>query len=377
MKRVIGILVLLLFPLVVSATNANTKSFVDTNIYNCTKAQDSSINTKYDTYFTHCMVAKCNSGKYNIYYYKNNSVTCTNGNTDPFIKIIDNKACDSLKNKACSYNTYCTMVAYYDCSKKSNGDSFSVVTEKPTTTKPSVSTKQNSNTTKTTTTTTTTTTVKVPANTKLASLSLSSGSISFSSDTYTYQVDVDSDVTDINITAVPVENSNTVKIEGNTNIVTGSVISITVTSSDGDSSKYTITVNKKEKELSNNALLKSLVFSKYSFNFNPKVNEYNIVLNSNDTSIDDYTYETEDQNATVEVIGNENLSNGSKVQFVVTAENGETKNTYTINITKKKKSSGIKAIFIIILILAILAGAYYVYKKFFQGKSSGGDYEYE
>ena len=47
----------------------------------------------------------------------------------------------------------------------------------------------------------------------------------------------------------------------------------------------------------------------------------------------------------------------------IRAKNGTT-NTYNIDVKVKKKSNFIKILFIIILILSILAGAYYIYKKF-------------
>ena len=87
--------------------------------------------------------------------------------------------------------------------------------------------------------------------------------------------------------------------------------------------------------------------------------------------------EAEDKNAKIsDVSGNNNLKDGSKVVISVTAEDGVTVNKYNINIRVKKKSNFIKILFIIILIMALLAGAYYLYKKFVLSKS-GDKYEYE
>ena len=87
-------------------------------------------------------------------------------------------------------------------------------------------------------------------------------------------------------------------------------------------------------------------------------------------------YETENENTKVTIEDNEDLRDGSKVKIIVTAEDGKTTNTYNIDVKVKKKSNFIKILFIIILILSILAGAYYIYKKFVQSKS-GEKYEYE
>ena len=65
----------------------------------------------------------------------------------------------------------------------------------------------------------------------------------------------------------------------------------------------------------------------------------------------------------------------SKIKISVTAEDG-TENLYIINITLKQKSNAITIIFVIILILALIAGGYYIYKKFIQSKM-GDKYEYE
>ena len=49
---------------------------------------------------------------------------------------------------------------------------------------------------------------------------------------------------------------------------------------------------------------------------------------------------------------------------------------YYINIKVEEKSNSLGIIFIIILVLAIIAGAYYLYKKLVLSKS-GDKYEYE
>ena len=375
MKKRIILLLIMLFPLFVNATDKNTKSFVDSNIYTCTKAQDSSLNTNGDAYFTHCIEATCNNGKYNFSYYENKGVSCTNGNKDPYFKVIDNKACDSLKPNSCvtGTKTYCTTVVYYDCSRISSGKDYVKPTEKPTETKTKAT---NTAKKETKTKTQVPPTVKV-VNTKLSSLEVSPGSITFNKEVFEYNIEVEYDIDFIRITAIPEDSESKISVNGNDNIVDGSVISVVVTGTDNTTSEYKITVKKKEKVLSSNASLKSLEIEKYELDFSPNVSNYELQISSEDTKLE-YELETEDPNAITEVVGNNNLTNGSIVKFIVSAEDRVTSKTYSIKIIVKKKSNFLKVLFIITIVLAVIAGAYYIYKKFIEGRlNKGGDYEYE
>ena len=149
----------------------------------------------------------------------------------------------------------------------------------------------------------------------------------------------------------------------------------TYSSADGNKSVYSIKVNKSEKKLSNNANLKKLSVDEYDINFSPSVTNYSIIISEDVLSLG-LNYETENENASIVVEGNEKLSDGSKVKIIVTSEDGSNTNTYTIDVKVKKKSNFIKILFVIILILSILAGAYYIYKKVVISKS-GEKYEYE
>ena len=369
-KKLLILLVFLIFPVMVNATDQNSQVYFGNNQGTCTSSsfQDKTINTDGDVYFSHCMEAVCSNRKYTIYYYNDNKVKCTNGNSSPYSEI-KKSACNSLNTRVCNNNekTYCSMIVYYDCGRLSNGDSFTTTTTTKKTTRVTNYTN-----------TTNTTTQKIESNTYLSSISLSSGNINFSKEVYEYDIEVESTVKSINVTAVPEDNSSTIKIEGNNDIINGSVIKITVTGTDGKESIYTIKVTKKEEEkkLSNNARLKSLKIRNHEFGFNSKINDYSIIIESNEYELDIYEVVAEDENATVKVNNNSNLTNDSVVSIVVTAEDGKTINTYNLNIRVKKKSNLIKYLFIIILILAIIAGIYYLYKKIVASKS-GDKYEYE
>lgn len=352
-------------PFLVNATTASSSVWSGTNISECSKYQDSNLLVTGDTYFSHCMEARCSNNNYYLNYYSNNKATCKNGNTSPYQKLIKS-ACPTAGG-VCNNNVvkYCSIIMYYDCSRTSSGASYyTTTTTKKTTTKK-----------RTTTTKNTTTTEVVKSNTKLKSLTLSSGTINFSGDTYNYSIEVESTINSINVTAIPEDESSKVEVSNNTNIVDGSVISIVVTGSDGSTSEYKINVKKEEVViLSSNAKLKSLSVQNYTLDFNSKITDYTLIIDEGVTELQ-INYETEDENAIVSVNGNENLKKSSLVNIEVTAEDG-TVMEYRIQINVKKKSNFIKILFIIILVLSILAGAYYIYKKFIAGKS-GEKYEYE
>lgn len=365
-KSLLFVLMLLSLPLFVNARNASSSVYSGGSVFDCTSEfQDNSISINKDIYFGHCMEYSCNNNK--TRYYNSNRVTCSNGNTNPYVKMekngCDNVSCSSSE-KNDSVIKYCSVLMYYDCSRKSNGESFYTTTKKIT--------KRYK-----TTTTTTTTTTQVIVNTKLSSLTLSSGNIEFNSDINNYEIEVDNNVNSINVNAVPVDSNSKVEITGNSNITNGSIITITVTGTDGSNTQYKIIVKKKEEvKLSSNAKLKTLIINDYEIDFNSNKFDYTLIINSGVNELD-LSMETEDKNAKIsDVSGNSNLKDGSKVVISVTAEDGVTVNKYNINIRVKKKSNFIKILFIIILIMSLLAGAYYLYKKFVLSKS-GEKYEYE
>lgn len=309
------------------------------------------------------VTATCkNNFNYELVYDNPRTYSCSNGNRTPYTRTITD-TCKEFTNKVCNIGETrsCYIVLDYDCSRTSSGAKF-------TTTKKTTKTK----TTKTTSSTTTTTAVIV--NTKLKSLTLSSGSIVFNPEIYEYSVNVDSTVNSIDVTAIPEDENSKVEIKNNTNLENGSVISIVVTGTDNSSTEYKINISKEVYIMSSNAKLSSLSVKGYNIPFNSKINEYPIKLDNgvNELEID---YEVEDEKAVVSITGNENLTDGSRVTITVTAEDG-TENVYVLDISLKEKSNALSIIFIIILILALIAGGYYIYKKFIQSKM-GDKYEYE
>ena len=371
MKNKILILVtsLFAFPLFANALSSSSPVYYGDNLNTCTssKYQSNNILTNGSIYFGHCMEYKCSTDSAS--YYNNNSVSCGNGNNDPYRNVVKN-GCDNLSCSSSDINRgvvkYCSVLMYYDCERKSDGSSFTTTTK--TTTRKTTTKRVN-------TTTQTTTQAPKEVNSKLSSIELSSGSILFNPEVFSYDINVDNSVSEINVKAVPQDETSKVEISGNTNLINGSVINIKVVATDNSFTEYKINVSKKENvSLSNNSKLKSLNVENYKLNFNSKITDYTLIIDNgvNELNID---YELEDEKSTVMISGNNNLKSGSKIIIKVVAEDGSETN-YNININVKKKSNFIKILFIIVLILSVIAGGYYIYKKIMNGKS-GDKYEYE
>ena len=84
-----------------------------------------------------------------------------------------------------------------------------------------------------------------------------------------------------------------------------------------------------------NSLLKSLIIKDVEFEFNKNIYEYTVEVNNNIDKLV-LNYETEETNAKVEKVGEENLIIGeNKIELIVINE--ESKTTYTLNIIRKDK----------------------------------------
>lgn len=142
----------------------------------------------------------------------------------------------------------------------------------------------------------------------------------------------DYEETKINITAVAEDEKSTVKVEGNENIVVGeNVITITVTAEDGTTKIYTITlVNEKTTVLGlSNLIIRNAELK----NFSTSIFEYTVEFKDLDQL--DIVATANEEGATVEILGNENLAVGENViTIIVTSADGTRTATYQIKATK-------------------------------------------
>lgn len=186
----------------------------------------------------------------------------------------------------------------------------------------------------------------------------------------------------LKINAEAEDSKSTVKVEGNEEIKIGeNVISITVTAEDGTTKVYKVTVTNEEKE---GLGLSSLVIKGVELkNFSPSKFNYEIEFKE----IDKLEIEAiaNEEGATVEIIGNENLTELGEhvITIIVTSADGEQIATYTITANKvaveeAKQELNIKSILICALIaLVVLVAIIILIVKYVKGNSSAEvDYVY-
>lgn len=172
------------------------------------------------------------------------------------------------------------------------------------------------------------------SNIYLSSLSLSSGNIEFDKNTFEYETTVLYEVENIEVLATPEEETSKVTVEGNENLKVGdNYINVKVTSESGESKSYIIKVNRLQEgeTLGDNPNIKNITIEGYDLEFDPEKIDYKLVIKKETSLNIDVTME--DENATYEIEGNENLEDGSIITIKTTSPDGST-NEYTIEITK-------------------------------------------
>lgn len=186
----------------------------------------------------------------------------------------------------------------------------------------------------------------------------------------------------LKINAEAEDSKSTVKVEGNEEIKIGeNVISITVTAEDGTTKVYKVTVINEEKE--GLGLLSLVIKGVELKNFSPSKFNYEIEFKE----LDKLEIEAiaNEEGATVEIIGNENLTEVGEhvITIIVTSADGEQIATYTITANKvaveeQKQELNIKSILICALIaLVVLVAIIILIVKYVKGNSSAEvDYVY-
>lgn len=375
------LIVTLLFPITVFATNQNTEVGTNMSWDQCIANTDTAFSSNGHGYYSQCKKISCLTGTYTQeYLFSSKLVTCTNGNKDMYTRLI-RTGCGGYQG-SCSPTVdvkYCSYVMYFDCTLTSNGSTYigkttitptvttTTTTRRTTTTRKTTTTRRHTTTRRATTTTprkttkpagtttnpTTSTTIAVKSNNAyLQSLKLTPGEIQFNKETLEYTISVDKDVKDITVEAIPESATATVKIKNNEKISSKKPIYVIVTAEDGITKleyKINLELTDNGPKLSSNSKLSSLTIKGYNLNFKPEVKEYKIKIDK-DVNALDIEATPEDAKAKYEITGNEQLKNKSKITIKVTAED-ETTTDYIITI--KKGGSNIIVIILIIIVLGI------------------------
>ncbi len=175
------------------------------------------------------------------------------------------------------------------------------------------------------------------SNNYLKSLNISSGEFKFNKKVNEYAVTVKNDVESINVSGEVEDNKSKVTGFGNYKLKEGvNNITIKVTAETGSVRKYTLKVTRivKNNTVIPNNNLKSLTINNYQINFDKNIVLYNITIE--DEKSLEFSYETESEDSSVVINGNENLKNGSVITVKVTAIDGSIKE-YKFNISKNEE----------------------------------------
>ena len=193
--------------------------------------------------------------------------------------------------------------------------------------------------------------------TTLKTLKIKDVDFEFNKDILDYEITVPYNVNNIEIEAIANNSKASVKIVKDELLVVGeNVVEIIVTNEDV-SDTYAIRVNRLENLDENQVNLSSLKIADYDFEFNPTKLEYTLTFKEVPTSLSIDAKSINDE-ATVEVLNNETLTDGSVVSIKVSLSNGLVK-TYKLNIKKelvleKEVNKTLVLILIIILILTMI-----------------------
>ncbi len=189
------------------------------------------------------------------------------------------------------------------------------------------------------------------SNANLASLTIGSGTLTpkFNKSTTTYAVTLEDDVTSLTVNAKAEDSKAKVEISGNTNLKQGkNPITILVTAEDGTTKTYTINAIKdgtqeeeeEEEETTSSYVklgLESLSIEGVTLDpkFDPSTYTYNVTIKDDSITSLNVNAIATDENATVEIVGNENLQPGENIiTIIITSKNGEDIRVYQIFVTK-------------------------------------------
>lgn len=159
----------------------------------------------------------------------------------------------------------------------------------------------------------------------------------FNKNKYSYTLTLEPNVNSIDVTALAEDSKSKVAIYGNTELKEGdNTISIVVTAQNGAQKTYTIIATKSADPMKSDSYLANLIIEDLvlSPEFSSEVFEYDL----GETTLDKlniYTY-PKNENAKVEITGDERLVDGDNViKIKITSEDETTTKEYTLKVKKK------------------------------------------
>ena len=226
---------------------------------------------------------------------------------------------------------------------------------------PSTSTKDNNkkDNTKSDNTTTSDKTNKGTDN-KLSKLIINNSKItpSFSPDVTNYTVTIPSDIDKLNIDCITNDKNAKVSITGNEDLKNkeNAVIKITVTAEDGSQKVYTLNINKSNDIINNKLLVLNVKEGDLSSDFDKDKYEYTVTVpkKTKKLTIDAVA---EDKDSKIEYIGNKNLGSGRSVVLIKLTDKNGYSNYYRLNVKKENKITlfGIDVKYIITGLMILIA----------------------
>ena len=155
----------------------------------------------------------------------------------------------------------------------------------------------------------------------------------FNKETTAYTMQVTSEITELNIKAEAEDEKASVSIQGNKDLKDGeNKATISVSAEDGTTKIYEITITKSEKIALG---LKSLVIKDTDIASMFKADTYEYEIYVKDVAKLEITAIANDETATVEILGNEDLQEGENIiTIIVSSQDGEEKVTYQIKVVK-------------------------------------------
>lgn len=174
----------------------------------------------------------------------------------------------------------------------------------------------------------------------LKSLTVEPGTLSpeFNPETTKYSITIGEDITKLNINAVVEDEKSKLDISGNDDLKLGeNIIKLVVTAEDGTARTYVITVTKEQQE---QLRLNSLLIKGINLNpsFSSDIYEYVADVDNNITKLDIEALGNV-ENATIEILGNEDLQEGENtVTIMLKSEDGKQNVTYQIIVKKVGKT---------------------------------------